>query len=100
MAVLVRYTPTGMTAAQYDAVGKQLEDAGKWPPEGLLAHVCFGTEGNLHVSEVWESREQQERFSESLVPLLQGESVDMQGPPEYLDVQGYLFKEASSEAGD
>jgi hypothetical protein len=100
MAVLVRYTPSGMTAAQYDAVGRKLEESGKWPPQGLLAHVCFGTEGNLHVSEVWKSREQQQQFSESLVPALQGENVDLQAAPEYHDVQGYVFREASSETGD
>ena len=100
MAILVRYTPRGMTAEQYDNVGKKLEEGGNWPPAGLLAHVCFGSSGNLHVSEVWESREEQEQFSETLFPILQEQGIDVQSQPEYLDVQGYLFHEASSEAGD
>jgi hypothetical protein len=100
MAILVRYTPRGMTAEQYDNVGKKLEEGGNWPPTGLLAHVCFGSSGDLHVSEVWESREQQEQFAETLVPILQEQNIDVQSQPEYFDVQGYLFHEASSQAGD
>jgi hypothetical protein len=100
MAVLVRYTPQGMTAEQYDAVGQQLQEAGHWPPDGMLAHVGFRSDGGLHVSEVWESREQQERFAESLMPIVRDQGVDFQTEPEYLEVQGYLFREASSESGD
>src|SRR5690242_5132657 len=59
VAVLIRFTPSGMTRDQYWGAGKKLEDSGHWPPAGLLAHVCFGSEGDLRVSEVWESREQQ-----------------------------------------
>ena len=100
MAVLVRFVPRGMTGEQYDNVGRRLEEAGKWPPEGLLAHVCFDGGDGLRVSEVWESREQQERFAESLMPALQEEGVDFAAQPEYLAVQGYLFREASSDSGD
>jgi len=100
MAILVRYTPAGMTAEQYDNVGRKLEDGGDWPPQGLLAHVCFGSSGNLHVSEVWESRDLQEQFAQTLRPYLEEENVDLSGEPEYHDVQGYLFHEASSESGD
>ena len=55
MAILIRFSPSGMTSEQYDSVGRKLEEAGHWPPEGLLAHVCFGASGDLRVSEVWES---------------------------------------------
>ncbi|OLE00937.1 MAG: hypothetical protein AUG91_02920 [Actinobacteria bacterium 13_1_20CM_4_69_9] len=100
MAMLIRFTPSGMTSEQYNSVGKKLEDGGHWPPPGLLAHVCFGSSGNLRVSEVWESRQQQEQFAESLMPLLQEENVDLTGEPEILDVEGYFMREASSDAGD
>ena len=100
MAVLIRFTPSAMTSEQYNSVGQKLEDAGHWPPEGLLAHVCFGSSGNLRVSEVWESRELQEQFAEKLMPVLQEESVDLSGEPEILAVEGYLMREASSQSGD
>ena len=100
MAILIRFTPSGMTSEQYTAVGQKLQDGGHWPPEGLLAHVCFGSSGNLRVSEVWESREQQERFAENLMPLLQEENIDLSGEPEIIDVEGYFMREATSESGD
>jgi hypothetical protein len=100
MAMLIRFTPSGMTSEQYNTVGQKLQDAGAWPPEGLLAHVCFGSSGSLRVSEVWESSEQQQRFAEKLMPILQEENVDVSGEPEILDVEGYFMRDASSQAGD
>jgi hypothetical protein len=100
MAVLIRFAPDGLTAEKYNSVGKKLQDGGNWPPEGLLAHVCFGSSANLRVSEVWESREQLERFGEKLMPVLQEESVSMSGDPEILEVEGYFMRDASSDAGD
>lgn len=100
MAILIRFTPSGLTSEQYNNVGQKLQEGGHWPPQGLLAHVCFGTSGNLRVSEVWESREQQEQFAAKLMPVLQGENVDLSGEPEMLEVEGYFMREATSEAGD
>ena|SRR6188768_170697 len=99
MAILVRFKPVGLTATQYENVGRTLEQQGHWPPEGLLAHVCFGHENDLHVSEVWESQEQQQRFAQKLMPVLEEEGVELEGEPEYLDVEGYEFREARSEPG-
>jgi len=99
MAILIRFTPSGLTSEQYNNVGQKLQEGGNWPPPGLLAHVCFGSSGNLRVSEVWESREQQEQFAEKLMPVLQEENVDVSGEPEILEVEGYFMREASSEAG-
>lgn len=100
MAVLVRFSPRGLTSEQYNNVGKKLQDGGAWPPQGLLAHVCFGASSDLRVSEVWESRQLQEQFAAKLMPVLQGENVDFAAEPEFLDVEGYFFIDASSEAGD
>ncbi len=100
MAVLVRYTPTGMTSDRYNSVGRKLDEAGIWPPAGLLAHVCFAAGEGLHVSEVWESREQQQAFAEKLTPHLQAENVDLSGEPQYSEVEGYMFVEASSESAE
>ena len=97
MAILVRFTPSGMTRDQYWSVGKKLEDGGQWPPPGLLAHVCFGAQGDLRVSEVWESREQQEQFSQALLPILEEEGIGFAGEPEFLDVEAYELKDARTD---
>ena len=55
MSVLIRFTPASLTAAQYDESVRKLEENGDFPPDGLDYHCCFGSEGNLRVSEIWES---------------------------------------------
>jgi hypothetical protein len=33
-------------------------------------HVCFGQDGDLRVSEIWDSQEKLEAFGERLMPIL------------------------------
>ena len=49
MPVLIRYTPPRLTKAQYDQVGEGLQGKGQWPPDGLIAHVGFGPDGDMRV---------------------------------------------------
>ena len=98
MAMLIRFPLNGVTSEQYNGVGQKLQERGQWPPDGLLAHVCFGTSGNLHISEVWESREHQERFAQQLMPVVEEEGIDASGEPEILEVEGYFMRDASSQA--
>ena len=70
MSIVVRFNPTSLTAAKYDDTLVRLEAVGTFPPDGLDYHVCFGSEGNLRVSEIWDSREQFEAFGERLLPIL------------------------------
>ena len=58
MSIVVRFSPIALTAKKYDETIRQIENAGDWPPAGLDYHVCFGSDGNLKVSEIWNSREQ------------------------------------------
>lgn len=58
VSIVVRFTPKGLAAEQYDRTVRLLEEReGAWPPDGLDYHVCFGSVGNLLVSEVWTRRE-------------------------------------------
>ena len=86
MAIVVRYTPVGVTAAQYDAINDRVQSTLDWMPEGLDHHLCFGTEGDLRVSEVWDSREQWQAWTEQLMPLLVDEGVQFAGEPEVFEV--------------
>jgi hypothetical protein len=70
MSIVVRFTPTSLTTEQYDESVRRLEEAGHFPPDGMDYHVCFGTTGNLRVSEVYDSREQFEAFGERLPEVL------------------------------
>jgi hypothetical protein len=88
MSIVVRYHPASLTAEKYDATNSQLEAAGlEWPADGLDYHVCFGADGSLMVSEIWDSREQWEAFGERLMPLLAEAGIEMSGEPEVFEVQ-------------
>ncbi len=86
MSIVVRFHPDGMTAEKYDASNQALEEAGlQWPPEGLDYHVCFGSDGDLRVSEIWDSREQFEAFGEQLMPVLTKVGIEFSGAPEIFE---------------
>ena len=87
MSIVVRFSPTALTAEKYEASTRALEEAGvDFPPDGLDYHVCFGSEGNLRVSEIWDSREQFEAFGEHLMPALSKAGIDFSGDPKVFEV--------------
>ena len=81
MSVVVRHLPKGLTREQYDDVSRRMEAAGNWPPAGLDMHVMFGSEGELRVSEIWDSEDEfREFFSSRLVPALDEAGVSYAEP--------------------
>jgi len=90
MSVLVRFAPPGETTTeQDDETVRRLEEAGDWPPEGLEYHVCFLSEGNIRVSEIWDSREQLVAFGERLMPVLADVGINP-GEPELLEIHNII----------
>jgi hypothetical protein len=89
MSVLIRFAPSALTAAQYDESVSKLEATGDFPADGLDYHVCFGTEGSLRVSEIWDSRQQLEAFGERLMPVLSEVGIDP-GEPEILEIHNIV----------
>jgi hypothetical protein len=90
MSIVVRFQPTSLTSEQYDESLRRLEEGGAFPPDGLDYHVCFGSEGSLRVSEIWDSREQLEAFGERLMPLLTEVGIEFSGEPEIFEVQNIV----------
>lgn len=91
MSIVARFTPTNLTAEKYDEANRRLEEAGLWPdPDGLEYHVCFGSEGNLRVSEIWDSREQLDASSEQLMTILADVGIEFSGDPEILEVHNIV----------
>ena len=86
MSILVRFSPESLTSEKYDEVKRRLDEAGYWPPEGLEYHTCFGTDGQLKVSEIWASNGQFEAFGERLGPILAEAGVAQGQPPELLAI--------------
>lgn len=86
MSIVVRYSPVNVTMAKYDEIDARLRSTLDWPPDGLDHHLCFGADGDLRVSEIWDSREQWEAWGKQLMPVLQEEGVQMTGEPEVYEV--------------
>ena len=86
MSIVVRFSPTSLTSEKYDGTLRRLNETGDFPPDGLDYHVCFGSEGNLRVSEIWDSREQFQAFGERLMPILADTGIEFSGEPEIFEV--------------
>jgi len=90
MSLLVRFAPQATTTTdQYDETVRRLEEGGDFPPDGLEYHVAFVMDGNLRVSEIWDSREQFDAFGQRLMPLLSDVGIDP-GEPELVEVHNII----------
>jgi hypothetical protein len=85
MAIAVRFAAEPTTREKYDEVRSRLEEAGDWPPSGLVVHAACGAADVETVLEVWESSEAFEAFGSKLMPLLAEVGINA-GEPQVLDV--------------
>jgi hypothetical protein len=58
---IINRLPEGVGAEQYDAIQGQLNLESD-PPDGLLFHSAAELDGGFQVIDVWESRDDYERF--------------------------------------
>ena len=85
MAVAVLSTPASMTAEQYHRITEHLDASRTGPPPGRRFHACFGHGDHLMVFDVWDSPEELDAFTATLMPILAVEHIDM-APPEPLEI--------------
>ena len=90
MSIVVRFAPTSLTAEKYNGTIRRLEAEAGFPPPGLDSHFCFGSEGNLLVTEIWDTREQFEAFGEQLMPVLTEAGIEFSGAPEIFEVHNII----------
>lgn len=90
MALVMRIVPPKFTAAKYDEVVKRLEKAGAGNPPGRLFHVCFGDKNNLRVSDIWDTRENFDKFFAIVGPIMQELGVE-KGEPEFFEVHNTIL---------
>jgi hypothetical protein len=89
VSVLIRFAPSSLTAEQYDKVVTRLTEEGVFPADGLDYEICFGSEGNLKVSQVWDTKEHMEAFGQRLMPILQEVGINP-GEPEIVEVHNII----------
>jgi hypothetical protein len=90
VSIVVRFTPTSLTAAKYDTTIQAIKESGTFPPDGLEYHICFGSEDNLRVSEIWDSPEHFAAFGERLMPILSAAGIEFSGEPEIFEVHNLI----------
>jgi hypothetical protein len=69
MAVVLRATTTGLTAAKYDEIVQKLAAAGAGSPAGRLYHVCFGETEIFNQRHL--GRAKLSKIGETLKPVMQ-----------------------------
>ena len=92
MSIVVRFHPTNVTEESYAESLRRLEEAGEWPPEGMQLHVLFGSDGDLKVSEIWDSEEQLQAFGERLMPILSDIGIEFSGPPDVFEAHSVITR--------
>ena len=78
MAVVLLIEVPGGTIEQYDSVVRQLEEGGGHLGEGQTFHVSGPTDDGFMVVDVWNSREDFDRFIQGRL----GEAIQAAGVPE------------------
>ena len=85
-------------AEVYDAIHAELLRRTEGPVEGLLVHIGRATPSGFEVIEVWESREQFERYTQEVdslaAELFQGVLPSAAPAPEEIDLRGLLIPAA------
>ena len=98
MSIVVRYAPVpSSTIEQYNEVMRRLQESGEIPADGFDYHVAFLSDGQLLVSEVWDSQEQLEAFGKRIMPLLADVALEHSGHP---DLRGPQHHQALAVADD
>jgi hypothetical protein len=91
MSIVVRYAPVpASTLEQYDEVTRRLRHSSELPADGCDYHVAFLSNGQLLVSEVWDSQEQLAAFGKRVMPLLADVALEHSGQPEILQVHNII----------
>jgi hypothetical protein len=85
MSVLVRFSPASLSAETYDESLRRLEESGDFPAGRTRGPCVLRTDGDLRLSEIWDSQERLQAFGERLMPLLAELGVEP-GEPELLEV--------------
>ena len=89
MALIVHFTPQGMTDAKYAEILRRLQLAGAGAPAGRLHHTCYGDKSALRVTDVFDTKDNFDAFGKVLVPILSEMEVDV-GRPDVVEIHNII----------
>ncbi|MBI4202821.1 MAG: hypothetical protein HY532_06910 [Chloroflexi bacterium] len=90
MAITAVFDIQRMSAAQYDAVIRELEVTGNGNPEGRRFHVASPRGQGWYVVDIWDSPEELQAFGQVLMPLLARHGVDPLPQPTVLPTHNII----------
>ncbi|HAH25016.1 MAG TPA: hypothetical protein DCL77_14890 [Prolixibacteraceae bacterium] len=90
--IVAQFNIVGFTPEQYSQATKDLEAAGKEKYAGRLCHIAAQQPNGLLITDVWESEDALNRFSETLVPILTKNGVTP-AQPTLFPLQNMIIKE-------
>jgi predicted transcriptional regulator len=73
--IVAQFNIVDFTVQKYDQTIKDLKAAGVGSPQGRLYHVVTHQPVGMLVTDVWESEEALNKFSEKLIPILKKNGV-------------------------
>lgn len=89
VSLLLNFSKLGLD--DYDATCRALNFPAEWP-DGLLAHGAADVDGRLQVIDVWESRDQFDRFVQERLQGALGKSLgDRAEAPAITETQLHSF---------
>jgi hypothetical protein len=84
MAIVTKFSVSGMNSEKYEEALSRLQAAGAGAPPGRLYHVSYGSPDDLQVIDVYDSPQSFETFGQTLVPILT--ELGIQAQPEISEV--------------
>ncbi len=92
MAVAIEMNFAGATLDQYDQVMKKMGLSPEAPPpDGAIFHWVAATDDGIHVVDVWETREQFDRFAqEQIGPYTREVGIESEPEMRFYDVHNRL----------
>jgi len=94
MATTVHLTIPGGTTELYEALNREMGIDESHPPDGLHLHIAAKTDDGIQIMDVWESREQFDRFVEDDVTPAMAKLAGDDAPP-FEPTYGELIGEIS-----
>jgi hypothetical protein len=89
MSLAIYFKLKSMTSTNYEETIARLEKAGQGSPKGRIYHASFGSKDDLHVMDIWDSKENFEKFGQTLLPILNQLGVDP-GTPDIKEVYNII----------
>jgi hypothetical protein len=89
MSVAMLFQTKSFSPKQYDEVIKRLEKANAGEPKGRTYHACFLSGNNVNVFDIWDSKEDFDKFGKTLMPILKELKADV-GQPEIKEIHNVI----------